>query len=55
MRIIAPPKIAATTSATSAEITITGTRPGWAVCSTDGRSGSWVVRRSGGIDNSAVV
>ena len=40
IRMIAPPKTAATISAARAETTIAGTSPRFAFPSTDGRSGS---------------
>ncbi len=55
MRMMAPPKTAATTSAASDESAIAGTRPRSAVPSAEGSSGSWALFTASGIVVSAVV
>ena len=55
MRMIAPPKIAATAKAASAESPIAGSSPRSAVAKVEGRSGSCASFTTSGIVTSAVV
>ena len=55
IRITPPPKMAATTAATSADSAIAGTSPRFVVASEDGRSGSCADLRISGTVTSAVV
>jgi hypothetical protein len=55
MRMMAPPKMAATTTEANADSAIAGTRPRSAVPSADGSSGSWALFTASGIVVSAVV